>query len=256
MYTILALALLTNNFDMIGEPTPTPSLVMIGCAPPKQEETDDEATPDASVDTVVVYLDLNDRKTLARIAKDCDSIEGLKFSFRDSSRIPAEGHRYQVSASCPLPLLQYHTDRGWVFDCGWKSAIHFANRWVAGNSGKELQAKNQDVSVGSSERRNSDTSVRYPIRGSWWTGCSSWHHMTQGEHAGKFNADWLKSLSWSELQSLHSDDHEHRVKVNYINRTPVAVSSPPVVSSKPKKKSVGLFGQRGYYCPSGNCPWN
>jgi hypothetical protein len=53
----------------------------------------------------------------------------------------------------------------------------------------------------------------YPIRRGFWTGCSSWRHMADASaHRGKFDRVWLKQLSWGELQSLHSDDHENRVK--------------------------------------------
>lgn len=58
----------------------------------------------------------------------------------------------------------------------------------------------------------------YPLRGDWWTGCNSWRHMASGVHAGKFAASWLQRLSWPELQSLHSDDHEHRIQWAYITR--------------------------------------
>lgn len=56
----------------------------------------------------------------------------------------------------------------------------------------------------------------YPIRNSWWTGCSSWRHLTQGQHAGKFDPNYLQSLNWEELQSLHSDAHEGKVKWSYV----------------------------------------
>lgn len=56
----------------------------------------------------------------------------------------------------------------------------------------------------------------YPIRKNLWTGCDGWWHLTQGEHSGKFDVDWLKSLSFEEIQSLHSDDHEDDVKWEYV----------------------------------------
>lgn len=56
----------------------------------------------------------------------------------------------------------------------------------------------------------------YPIRGSWWTGCSSWTHLTQSVHTGKFPNSWLQTLTNQEVQSLHSDDHEHRVQWQYV----------------------------------------
>lgn len=61
---------------------------------------------------------------------------------------------------------------------------------------------------------------KYPTRGNLWTGCDSWKHLTTGKHAGKFDSTWLQTLSWSELQSLHSDDHEGQVKWKYVVRCP------------------------------------
>lgn len=59
----------------------------------------------------------------------------------------------------------------------------------------------------------------YPIRGGrYWTGCRSWSHLTTGPHRGKFDSAWLRSLSWGELQSLHSDDHQGRVKWQFVVR--------------------------------------
>lgn len=62
----------------------------------------------------------------------------------------------------------------------------------------------------------------YPVRGSWWSGCSSWRHLTTGEHAGKFDAAWLQTLSNAEIQSLHSDAHEGRVKWQFAVRAKAA----------------------------------
>jgi hypothetical protein len=58
----------------------------------------------------------------------------------------------------------------------------------------------------------------YPTRGSLWSGCSSWKHLTQGEHRGKFDSAWLQGLSWQELQSLHSDHHSGTVHWEYVIR--------------------------------------
>lgn len=80
----------------------------------------------------------------------------------------------------------------------------------------------------------------YPIRGNWWTGCDSWVHLTKGEHRGKYSPAWLQSLSWDELQSLHSDDHERRVKMQYVVRP----ASPAYMRATPARR-----------CPNGRCPW-
>lgn len=61
--------------------------------------------------------------------------------------------------------------------------------------------------------------VDYPIRDRWWTGCSSWRHLADASaHRGKFDRDWLQDLTWPELQSLHSDDHENKVQWAYVVR--------------------------------------
>lgn len=74
--------------------------------------------------------------------------------------------------------------------------------------------------AGVPHRRNAGDAV-YPLRPdwTWWTGCGHWAHMTGGVHGGKFAARWLSLLNWAELQSLHSDDHEHKVKWNFVPRS-------------------------------------
>jgi len=46
----------------------------------------------------------------------------------------------------------------------------------------------------------------------------TWQHLTTGEHAGKYDASWLKTLSDAEIQQLHADCHEGTVKKNFIVR--------------------------------------
>jgi len=58
----------------------------------------------------------------------------------------------------------------------------------------------------------------YPLRRGYWSGCSGWQHLASGQHMGKFNIEWLKTLSYNEIQSLHSDDHEGRVNWSYAIR--------------------------------------
>lgn len=76
----------------------------------------------------------------------------------------------------------------------------------------------------------------YPTRGKLWSGCGGWQHLASGQHAGKFDPAWLQSLSNAELQALHSDDHEGRVKWEYVVRG----------AGKAPAKSGG--------CPGGICP--
>ena len=64
----------------------------------------------------------------------------------------------------------------------------------------------------------------YPLRGSWWTHPGEIHaHLLSGEHAGKFDRDWIRSLTVSEAESLHSDDHEGRVKWQFVVKPKPAI---------------------------------
>lgn len=242
MYALIAALLLTNSYDMIDGRVCVSSYDMIGNIQ-KVEESDEESNPNL----VVAYVDILDTNSILSIHKASNQIEGLQFSIRSSDRIPPEGRDYLSRSGKKLPLLHYHTDSGWKFTSGWKSGFDFAQLWVSGNSGKELQAKNQDIPIRQSQARSQNKSIGYPIRGSWWTGCSDWRHLTQGEHKGKFDTNWLKTLSNSEIQSLHSDDHEHQVKWAYVNKA----------SATSQKASSHFQVRRGsFYCPTGNCPWN
>lgn len=82
----------------------------------------------------------------------------------------------------------------------------------------------------------------YPLRSSWWSGCGSWRHLASGEHAGKFDPDWLAQLSHAEVQSLHSDDHERRVRWEFT------------VRPKPTAKIPTVKGPAASGCPGGVCP--
>lgn len=98
----------------------------------------------------------------------------------------------------------------------------------------------------------------YPVRGGWWTGCPDWQHLTRGEHNGKFDQTWLRSLSNAEVQSLHSDDHEGHVKWEYAVRPQPVQSAPPAAAPPaPKAKPAVKFyfaPQRRGNCPGGFCP--
>jgi hypothetical protein len=111
---------------------------------------------------------------------------------------------------------------------------------------------------------------RYPVRPreSWWTGCGGWHHLTQGDHAGLFDRGWLQSLSNAEIQSLHSDHHENRVKWDHVigprNAIPIAGAAGAAVRYPPPSIAVNRFDDefvsrrgrrhRRSACPGGICP--
>jgi len=59
--------------------------------------------------------------------------------------------------------------------------------------------------------------VKYPLRSAWWTGCNDWRHLANFHvHRNKFDREWLQLLTWGELQSLHSDDHEDKVQWRFV----------------------------------------
>jgi hypothetical protein len=63
----------------------------------------------------------------------------------------------------------------------------------------------------------------YPIRGRWWYQDGApvtWRHLLIGEHAGKFDEQWLRQLYLGEVNSLHADDHEGIVHWEYVVRPP------------------------------------
>jgi len=113
--------------------------------------------------------------------------------------------------------------------------------------------------------------IGYPIRGSYWSVGSNWrpskseviyHLLYSGQHAGKFTKSYLDQLSWNELQSLHSDDHESRVKWASVEKTgPVVTTKKTTIATgsyyqqytKPRRKFRVSRRSRGG-CPGGSCP--
>lgn len=85
----------------------------------------------------------------------------------------------------------------------------------------------------------------YPVRGGHWAvdGYSNPNrdyliaHLLNGQHAGKFDRNWLASLSQQELLSLHDDDHENRYRGQVVRAS----------STQRVYRTVGS-------CPSGGCP--
>ena len=105
---------------------------------------------------------------------------------------------------------------------------------------------------------------RYPIRAAstWWSGCDGWRHLTQGDHAGLFDPNWLASLSNEEIQSLHSDHHEKRVNWDRVLRPSTAPAVAVASTPRPRAAAGPLVvethrrhrrRERGG-CPDGLCP--
>lgn len=110
-----------------------------------------------------------------------------------------------------------------------------SNPWVITDYKAPQDARNNAWVITDYREPVAKPQARYPLRGSWWSGCGNWQHMTTGEHRGKFDIEWLKSLSYAELQSLHSDAHDGKVKELFVKR--------PTGFSNPKSG-----------CPGGVCP--
>lgn len=87
--------------------------------------------------------------------------------------------------------------------------------------------------------------VGYPLRGSWWTHPGGIHaHLKSGEHRGKWPDWWVDTLTTAQAEAAHSDDHEGKLKTEYIPRQATQVAATPVVS----------YTWPVQVCPSGNCP--
>lgn len=106
------------------------------------------------------------------------------------------------------------------------------------------------------------TSGHYPLRGGWWSVSGNWHptkgvlvnHLAgASQHRGKFHRDWLNSLTAAELNSLHSDDHEGRLKRQYVNTSSEAPTETAVAPAQPlKAPAVRRAAPTRRYCPT--CP--
>lgn len=142
-------------------------------------------------------------------------------------------------AICYKPI--YSNDGYWIWDLEGKKWVRSAKQppiykqvatghWetrsykvkVCNGRNCHYETRYQKVWVKDSPKKilqpSTPRTSHYPVRGSWWTGCRSWRHLTTGPHAGKFDPAYLQSLSWEELQSLHSDHHSGTVKWEYVNK--------------------------------------
>lgn len=88
----------------------------------------------------------------------------------------------------------------------------------------------------------------YPVRGNLWSHPGNVHaHLKSGQHAGKWSSAWIDSLTRQEAESLHSDDHEGRVKWSYVERGVKPV--PGVISTITSPAPVYTLPQ---FCPTGH----
>ncbi len=72
----------------------------------------------------------------------------------------------------------------------------------------------------------------YPVHQTRWTYPGEIHsHLKTGQHAGKWPAIWIDTLTRQQAESLHDDDHEGKVQWQYVPARPPAkpVQTIPVV---------------------------
>ncbi len=70
----------------------------------------------------------------------------------------------------------------------------------------------------------------YPVHPTRWTYPGEIHaHLKSGQHANKWPAVWIDTLTKAEAESLHDDDHTGAVRWEYVPAKPPAKASPPPV---------------------------
>lgn len=83
----------------------------------------------------------------------------------------------------------------------------------------------------------------YPLREKLWSGLPKDRlgavvHLSTGDHAGVFDLKWLATLSWAELNSLHSDHHDGCVSPSAKMAKAIVPGPPKVVPAKPVQQPV------------------
>lgn len=185
---------------------------------------------------------------------DCDNMKAdtkgytaLDFRFQAKEYPPWVKDRLAAGETFPFAEWKSANPRG-SYSSGWPGLAAWLKRYNASLKPAAAGVQSSSSLQPLPGSNPAAARVHYPIRGSWWTGCGSWQHLASGEHSGKFDQNWLRSLSWAEIQSLHSDDHEHRVKWAYVVRP----SSIAYAEPRRTKSYRGLSYSFG--CPNGLCP--
>ncbi len=90
----------------------------------------------------------------------------------------------------------------------------------------------------------------YPVHQTRWTYPGEIHsHLKSGQHAGKWPAWWIDTLTRQQAESLHDADHEGRVDWSYVP------SATKVSSKTPANTPIYTPKYTGYspeYCPPGS----
>lgn len=103
----------------------------------------------------------------------------------------------------------------WVYTKGQWPILHWQGvngKWYYKRGWQGEKKLNALISTTDDPPPKVQTFAPYPVRGGWWTHPGSvWDHLIQSHG---YSSDYVRSLSRAEAESLHSDDHEGRVKGN------------------------------------------
>jgi len=146
-------------------------------------------------------------------------------------------HPDWVTSIGRYPVISWSIGEKRWYASGWFDYANFRKRFDK----TKTPTSGMTAVDGTGQRRTGSLMMGgYPVRpvSTWWSGCGSWRHMTRGEHDGLFDPEWLRSLSWESLQSLHADHHERAVKWEYVVRP----LSSHVKSARAGVRRSRLFG--------------
>lgn len=180
--------------------------------------------------------------------RECEALAGIvEIRWHTDSRGFPESIKSLIANGGVYPVLWWTTPNGpRQISNGWKGVHDFTTRYDRSMAAQVATAKTATqppqppAKVAPAQSR-----PRYPIRGGWWNQDGhmvTWHHLTQGEHAGKFDHAWLASLSYEEVQSLHSDDHEGHVHWDRVVRPGGQVQHASVQYQQPARRSTRRAG--------------
>lgn len=248
--------------------------------------------PDIKLPSLTGFTDIKSI-TASPIPKDRETIRFAKTSKKQpivrlylSESCPA-GIRLKKQLIC-VPQIEFieKAPEEWVDSC---PVLHWQGDkgqwWTMGNNGEgvDLQAFVTEYNSTNPSQKQvafdvlAAKDIGYPIRGNYWSVGSSWnpsrsqviyHLLYGGQHSGKFSKSYLDKLSWNELQSLHSDDHEANVKWASVQKVGPARTTKKTTA--PKSQNVSYQASYQQYakprrafkrryrfrsgCPSGSCP--
>ena len=202
------------HFDLLGmplhgssgSPSPGPAVAI----PP----ADTDRRP-----VVLVYVAPPDQvcTVCERMKKEITEEKEVAIAFDFKSPAPAWVEAY--------PTLHWQTPDGkWKYFTGWKGL-------------REFEALYDRTAATAKPVQSRQTSNSYPVRTSNWSHPGNTreaiiqHLLTGAEHRGKFTRAQLERLSTSELESLHSDDHDGRVQWSRLPASSATRYSPRVVGA-------------------------